>query len=126
MSNGEEIRSSKVILTTGTFLRGQICIGNEVRPAGRMGDAPAVGLADTLDRLRFRLGRLKTGTPPRLRRSTIDFERTKVMPGDDAPTPFSFMNSEVWIRPEDQVPCHMTFTNEEVSFELRFSTSRLQ
>ena len=69
LGNGDEIEASGVILTTGTFLRGQINIGLEVFPAGRMGDAPAVGLAKTLDRLGFKLGRLKTGTPPRIKKS---------------------------------------------------------
>lgn len=73
--SGREIAAAAVVLTTGTFLRGVIHIGEETRPAGRMGEAPAVGLAETLARLGFRLGRLKTGTPPRLHRDGIDWKK---------------------------------------------------
>ncbi|XP_049855553.1 protein MTO1 homolog, mitochondrial isoform X1 [Schistocerca gregaria] len=115
LSNGTEVRSKSVILTTGTFLKGQINIGLEVRPAGRIGDAPAIGLAKTLERLGFRMGRLKTGTPPRLDGRTIDFSVCVKQPGDNPPMPFSFMNESVWIKPEDQLFCYLTFTNEKVN-----------
>ena len=115
LGDGREVRANKVILTTGTFLRGQINIGLDVRPAGRMGDQPAIGLAETLERLNFQLGRLKTGTPPRLYKDTIDFTNLQVMPGDDPPRPFSYLNDRVWIEAEDQMLCHMTFTNEETN-----------
>lgn len=87
-----------MVLTTGTFLRGEINIGLEVYPAGRAGDAPAIGLAKTLERIGFQMGRLKTGTPPRIKKSTIDFSNLQEHPGDNPPVPFSFMNSKVWIK----------------------------
>ena len=110
-ADGRKIFSKCVIITTGTFLRGQINFGLEKFPAGRMGDAPAVGLASTLDNLNFRLSRLKTGTPPRLAKDTVDFSVMEEQPGDDIPVPFSFMNDRVWLNPEDQMLCHMTHTN---------------
>lgn len=103
LPDGTKIRSKTVIITTGTFLRGQINIGDTVRPAGRIGDEPAIGLANSLEALEFRLSRLKTGTPPRLRASSIDFTQLDAQRGDDPPVPFSFMNSTVWLKNEDQV-----------------------
>lgn len=103
-----------VVLTTGTFLRGQINIGLETYPAGRLGDKPAIGLARTLEKLEFRLGRLKTGTPPRLDGRTIDYSGLQIEHGDVPPEPFSFSNSRVWIEAEDQVPMHLTHTTPEV------------
>ena len=91
------ISSRSVVITTGTFLRGQINIGLETYPAGRIGDKPAIGLAQTLERLQFKLGRLKTGTPPRLDGQTIDYSVCEIQEGDDPPVPFSFMNDRVWI-----------------------------
>jgi tRNA U34 5-carboxymethylaminomethyl modifying enzyme MnmG/GidA len=89
--------SRSVVITTGTFLRGQINIGLETFPAGRIGDQPAIGLARTLERLQFRLGRLKTGTPPRLNGRTIDYSVCSIQSGDNPIMPFSFMNENVWI-----------------------------
>ncbi|XP_037566062.1 protein MTO1 homolog, mitochondrial-like [Dermacentor silvarum] len=108
------IHSQCVVLTTGTFLRGQINIGLETYPAGRLGDKPAIGLAHTLEKLEFKLGRLKTGTPPRLDGRTIDYTSLEVQHGDKPPEPFSFSNSKVWIEAEDQVPMHLTQTTPEV------------
>ena len=119
LDTGEVITASTVILTAGTFLRGTIYIGLSSRPAGRMGDEPAVGLAKTIERAGFKMGRLLTGTPPRLQKSSIDFSRLEVKPGDDVPTPFSFMNDRVWISPEDQIDCHMTHTTEGVTKVVR-------
>ncbi len=87
------ISARQVILTTGTFLRGIIHRGRETTPAGRAGDEPSVGLALTLEKLRFPLGRLKTGTPPRLLGSTIDWKMTQPQPGDEHLQPFSFLHS---------------------------------
>lgn len=109
-----EISCKSVVITTGTFLRGQINIGLEVRPAGRIGDEPAIGLARSLEKLGFKLARLKTGTPPRLNADTINFKILEQHHGDDPPVPFSFMNKKVWINAEDQLPCHMTHTTEAV------------
>ncbi|KAH9508302.1 Mitochondrial Translation Optimization [Bulinus truncatus] len=119
--SGEEVTSKSVVLTAGTFLRGSINIGLTSRPAGRIGDEPAVGLAKTIERAGFTMGRLKTGTPPRIDKRTIDFSKTQEMNGDDNPVPFSFMNRSVWIKPEDQLPCHMTYTNEAVAEIVRSS-----
>ncbi len=103
LPDGKKIFSKTVIITTGTFLRGQINIGDTVRPAGRIGDAPAIGLAQTLESLKFRLSRLKTGTPPRIRASSIDYSQLEAHLGDNPPVPFSFMNEKVWLNYEDQV-----------------------
>lgn len=114
LESGEQIDATSVILTTGTFLKAMINIGEESWPAGRMGDKPSIGLAETLDKLGFRLGRLKTGTPPRLVKHSIDFRYLEEHGNDDPPVPFSFMNERVWLDAEDQVPTYMTYTNEEV------------
>lgn len=103
LPDGKKIFSKTVVITTGTFLRGQINIGATVRPAGRIGDAPAIGLAKTLESLKFRLSRLKTGTPPRIRASSINYSQLEAQPGDNPPVPFSFMNDRVWLNNEDQV-----------------------
>ncbi|XP_077510653.1 5-taurinomethyluridine-[tRNA] synthase subunit MTO1, mitochondrial isoform X2 [Amblyomma americanum] len=108
------VNAQCVVLTTGTFLRGQINIGLETYPAGRLGDKPAIGLARTLEKLEFRLGRLKTGTPPRLDGRTIDYSGLQVQHGDVPPEPFSFSNSRVWIEAEDQIPMYLTHTTPEV------------
>jgi len=114
LEGGERVEADAVVLTTGTFLRGQINFGTEAFPAGRMGDGSAVALAQTLERLQFRLGRMKTGTPPRIAKDSIDFSQMIVHYGDSDPIPFSFLNDRVWLDPEEQLPCHMTFTNQTV------------
>lgn len=119
LPDGSRIHSSAVVITTGTFLRGQINIGNTVRPAGRIGDAPAIGLARTLESLDFRMGRLKTGTPPRLRQSTIDYSRLEAHPGDNPPVPFSFLNDAVWLPADRQLDCHLTYTTDAINAIVR-------
>nr|XP_022343008.1 protein MTO1 homolog, mitochondrial-like [Crassostrea virginica] len=114
LESGEKIHGESVVLTTGTFLRGMIHIGLDQYPAGRMGDQPAVGLAKSLDDAGFTIARLKTGTPPRLDKNSIDFSKGIADPPDNPPHPFSYLNTEVWIRPEDQLQCYLTSTNEEV------------
>ncbi|XP_052072302.1 protein MTO1 homolog, mitochondrial-like [Mytilus californianus] len=114
LGDGKEIYGKTVILTAGTFLRGSINIGLDVIPAGRLGDQPAIGLAKSIENAGFTMGRLKTGTPPRLDGKTIDFSKTEIKYGDDPPEPFSFINDQVWIKASDQVICHMTRTNEKV------------
>ncbi|XP_042910139.1 protein MTO1 homolog, mitochondrial isoform X3 [Parasteatoda tepidariorum] len=115
LGNGKEIFSRTVIITTGTFLRASINIGLESRPAGRMDDEPAIGLALTLEKAGFKLGRLKTGTPPRLKATTIDFSEVQSTAPDNPPVPFSYMNTKVWIKPEDQLLTYLTFTNSQVN-----------
>ena len=107
---GEEILAGRVILTTGTFLRGMIHIGQKKIPAGRVGEAPSLGLSETLMRAGFTLDRLKTGTPARLEGRTIDWAACAVQPGDTPPIPFSFMTTEITVA---QIPCHITYTTEK-------------
>ncbi|XP_046910002.2 LOW QUALITY PROTEIN: 5-taurinomethyluridine-[tRNA] synthase subunit MTO1, mitochondrial [Dermatophagoides farinae] len=115
-NDGKQLTSYSVVICTGTFLRGEINIGLEHYPAGRLGDKPAIGLAQTFENhLDFRMGRLKTGTPPRIDRDTIDFNGLEKTFGDNPPLPFSFLNSSVWIRPEDQYCTWLTFTNDKVA-----------
>jgi tRNA uridine 5-carboxymethylaminomethyl modification enzyme len=105
---GRELRAGAVVLTTGTFLRGLIHIGEQQTPAGRVGEAPAVGLSLTLQRLGFALGRLKTGTPPRLDGRTIDWNAVEMQPGDEPPEPFSILTERI---DNAQVQCGITRTN---------------
>ncbi len=108
-SDGRRLAAGAVVITTGTFLRGLIHLGTTRTPAGRMGEAPAVGLALALDRLALPLGRLKTGTPARLDGRTIDYGALEAQPGDDRPTPFSFLTERL---PAPQVVCHITRTTD--------------
>lgn len=107
LADGRELRGSSVILTTGTFLNGLIHIGERQIPAGRVNEAPSMGLSHTLDRLGFGLGRLKTGTPPRLDGRTINWDVLEIQQGDDPPVPFSFMSDHITT---PQIPCHITTT----------------
>ncbi len=107
LADGRQIRAGAVVLTTGTFLRGLIHIGEKKIPAGRVGEGPAVGLAETLGRLGFGLGRLKTGTPPRLDGRTIDRAGLVRQAGDEPPEPFSTMTASITTR---QIDCHITRT----------------
>src|SRR5690242_19565923 len=95
LASGERIGAGAVVLTTGTFLRGLIHCGEEKIPAGRAGEAPAVKLSETLMRLGFPLGRLKTGTPPRLDGRTIDWASLDSQPGDNPPAPMSFLTERI-------------------------------
>jgi len=109
-ADGARHAAGAVVLTTGTFLRGVIHRGERTEPAGRVGDAPAIGLALTLERLGFALGRLKTGTPPRLDGRTIDWAATAAQHGDDPPMPFSYLTGAITT---PQVPCYITGTTPE-------------
>ena len=108
LADGLSVRSTRVVLTTGTFLRGLIHIGEQKIPAGRAGEAPALGLSDTLEACGFALGRLKTGTPPRLDGTTIDWGALEVQPGDDPPVPFSTLTDKITT---PQIACHITYTS---------------
>jgi len=109
--SGKEVRSSKIILTTGTFLNGLIHIGNEKTPAGRYDEKPTTGLSEQLKKYQFKIGRLKTGTPPRLDARTINFENLEEQKADDDPYFFSFLTLK---NINKQVSCRMTYTNELV------------
>ena len=108
LQDGSEIAAGAVILTTGTFLRGVIHIGDVAKPGGRMGDKPSVKLAERIDTFGLPLGRLKTGTPPRLDGRTINWDGMEMQPGDENPTLFSFMSRAV---SAPQVSCGITHTN---------------
>lgn len=121
LDDGSEIRAGAVILTTGTFLRGTIHIGDVRRPGGRMGDKPSVRLAEQMDSFGLKMGRLKTGTPPRLDGKTIDWDRLEKQPGDDEPTMFSFLSTGPVVR---QVSCGITHTNERTHEIIRQNLDR--
>ena len=110
-----------MVLTTGTFLRGLIHIGEHQTPAGRVGEAPALGLSLTLERLGFALGRLKTGTPPRLDGRTIDWAAVEMQPGDEPPEPFSTLTDRI---DNAQVQCGITRTNEATHRIIRDNVHR--
>ncbi|PVU97291.1 hypothetical protein BB561_000632 [Smittium simulii] len=109
----KEIYSKNVVITTGTFLGGEIHIGLKCYPAGRIGEDASIGLSNSLKTAKFRLGRLKTGTPPRLRASSIDYSVMEPQDGDTDPTPFSFLNDSVRYA-NQQIKCYKTRTNSEV------------
>lgn len=117
----EAIAAKAVILTSGTFLKGLIHIGLNRFPAGRAGEASAERLSDCMRDLGFEVGRLKTGTPPRLDRDTIDFAAMTVQPGDDPPTPFSRRTERI---PLPQVCCHLTHTGEDTHRIIRENLDR--
>ena len=108
--SGQHIEARAVVLTSGTFLKGLIHIGLSHFPAGRAGEASAEHLSDCMRDFGFEVGRLKTGTPPRLDRDTIDFSVMELQPGDDPPPPFSYRTNRI---PLPQVPCHLTYTNTQ-------------
>ena len=107
--NKETFLSDRVILTTGTFLRGEIHIGHKRTPAGRVGDKPSIGLADRLYKLGFTIGRLKTGTPARIAKSSVNWDSLEQQSADESPVPFSFLTNKITI---PQVTCAITHTNE--------------
>jgi tRNA uridine 5-carboxymethylaminomethyl modification enzyme len=107
LADGRTYAAEAVVITTGTFLRGLIHIGEQTMSAGRMGEAPAVTLSAALERIGFRLGRLKTGTPPRLDGRTIDWTQVEMQPGDDPPEPFSTLTSRI---ENPQIQCGITRT----------------
>ncbi len=109
--SGKEIESSKIILTTGTFLNGLIHIGEKKTPAGRYNEKPSTGLSEQLKKYNFKIGRLKTGTPPRLDSSTINFEILEEQHADEDPYFFSFLTRK---NINKQISCRMTYTNEAV------------
>ncbi len=121
LADGRVLAAGAVVLTTGTFLRGLIHIGEQKTPAGRVGEAPAIGLARTLEHLGFALGRLKTGTPPRLDGRTIDWSGLEMQPGDEPPEPFSVLNERI---ENPQICCGITRTNEATHAIIRANVHR--
>lgn len=121
LADGSRLRAGKVVLTTGTFLGGLIHIGPEKIAAGRVGEAPSYGLSHSLRRRGFALGRLKTGTPPRLDGATIDWAGLDRQPGDDPPVPFSFLTAAITT---PQVDCHITATNPATHAVIRANLGR--
>ncbi len=121
LMDGRALRCASVVLTTGTFLRGLIHIGEKKIPAGRMGEAPALGLSDTLARYEFALGRLKTGTPPRLDGRTIDWQSLDVQSADENPLPFSLMTDSIR---NQQIDCGITRTTPETHAIIRANLHR--
>jgi tRNA uridine 5-carboxymethylaminomethyl modification enzyme len=119
--DGRRIRSRAVVLTTGTFLNGLVHIGDQSHPAGRMGEAPAIALAHCLKDLGFRIGRLKTGTPPRLDRRTIDYRQFEEQKGDAKPTFFSLRTRACSL---PQVSCYLGYTNERLHSIIRANLKR--
>lgn len=118
---GWKFKAKSVVITTGTFLSGLIHIGENQQKGGRAGEPAAYRLSDSLASYNLKLGRLKTGTPPRLDGRTIDFSQLEIQPGDDNPQGFSFMTKELT---QEQLPCYTTYTNENVHDVIRANLDR--
>jgi tRNA uridine 5-carboxymethylaminomethyl modification enzyme len=121
LADGLELAAGAVVLTTGTFLRGLIHIGEKQIPAGRVGEAPAMGISRTLENLGLTLGRLKTGTPPRLDGRTIDWSALEMQPGDNPPEPFSILTTQI---ENPQIECGITRTSESTHKIIRDNVHR--
>jgi tRNA uridine 5-carboxymethylaminomethyl modification enzyme len=118
---GEKIKGKMIVVSPGTFLRGLIHIGFNHFPGGRMGEAAAGGLTNSLKNMGFKIGRFKTGTCPRLDKRSINFSKLKIQYGDDPPFPFSFSTKRIT---QKQIPCYMTYTNPQVHQIIRNSLDR--
>ena len=121
LADDRELAAGAVVLTTGTFLRGLIHIGEQTTPAGRVGEAPAMGLSRSLERIGFSLGRLKTGTPPRLDGRTIDWHAVEMQPGDEPPEPFSTLTDRI---ETPQIQCGITRTTATTHAVIRANVHR--
>src|SRR6195256_78822 len=121
LGDGREFAAGAVVITTGTFLRGLIHLGEKNWPAGRVGEAPAMGLSASFERAGFTLGRLKTGTPPRLDGTTIDWSAVEMQPGDDPPEPFSVLTERITT---PQIQCGITRTTPATHDVIRASVHR--
>ncbi|XP_069044443.1 protein MTO1 homolog, mitochondrial isoform X2 [Lepisosteus oculatus] len=120
LGEGVCLGCSAVVLTTGTFLSGSLFLGCSSTPGGRRGDPASPGLSRCLGgELGLRLGRLRTGTPPRIRRASVAFDRMERHEGDSAPTPFSFLSASVGVQPDQQIPCFLTHTSPAVEVLVR-------
>jgi tRNA uridine 5-carboxymethylaminomethyl modification enzyme len=121
LRDGRQMRAGAVVITTGTFLRGLIHLGEKNWPAGRVGEAPALGLSRSFERAGFTLGRLKTGTPPRLDGTTIDWSAVEMQPGDDPPEPFSVLTDRITT---PQIQCGITRTTSATHDVIRANVHR--
>jgi tRNA uridine 5-carboxymethylaminomethyl modification enzyme len=121
LADGRELLAGAVVITTGTFLRGLIHLGEKNWPAGRVGEAPALGLSASFERAGFTLGRLKTGTPPRLDGTTVDWSAVEMQPGDDPPEPFSVMTGRITT---PQIQCGITRTTPATHEVIRANVHR--
>jgi tRNA uridine 5-carboxymethylaminomethyl modification enzyme len=121
LADGRELSAGAIVITTGTFLRGLIHLGEKTWPAGRVGEAPALGLSDSFERAGFSLGRLKTGTPPRLDGTTIDWSAVEMQPGDDPPEPFSVLTDRITT---PQIKCGITRTTPVTHEVIRANVHR--
>ncbi len=121
LADGEEFGAGSVVVTTGTFLRGLIHLGEKSWPAGRVDEAPALGLSKSFEQIGFTLGRLKTGTPPRLDGTTIDWSAVEMQPGDDPPEPFSVMTAQI---STPQIQCGITRTTAATHEVIRANVHR--
>jgi tRNA uridine 5-carboxymethylaminomethyl modification enzyme len=121
LADRRELQAGAVVVTTGTFLRGLIHLGEQTWPAGRVGEAPAMGLSNSFERIGFTLGRLKTGTPPRLDGTTIDWSAVEMQPGDDPPEPFSVMTAQI---STPQIQCGITRTTAATHEVIRTNVHR--
>ena len=121
LADGRELPAGAVVITTGTFLRGLIHLGEKNWPAGRVGEAPSLGLSASFERAGFVLGRLKTGTPPRLDGATIDWSSVEMQPGDDPPEPFSVMTERITT---PQIQCGITRTTPATHEVIRANVHR--
>jgi tRNA uridine 5-carboxymethylaminomethyl modification enzyme len=121
LGEGRELAAGAVVITTGTFLRGLIHLGEKNWPAGRVGEAPSMGLSNSFERAGFTLGRLKTGTPPRLDGTTIDWSAVEMQPGDDPPEPFSVMTDRITT---PQIQCGITRTTPATHEVIRANVHR--
>ncbi|QBY02058.1 tRNA uridine-5-carboxymethylaminomethyl(34) synthesis enzyme MnmG [Rhodophyticola sp. CCM32] len=121
LADGSQIKAGAVVLTTGTFLRGVIHIGDQQRPGGRMGDKPSVRMAERIEGFGLPLGRLKTGTPPRLRRASINWDMLEMQPADAEPVMFSFLSSTPFVT---QISCGITHTNSRTHDIIRDNLAR--
>jgi tRNA uridine 5-carboxymethylaminomethyl modification enzyme len=121
LADGRELTAGAAVVTTGTFLRGLIHLGEKNWPAGRVGEAPALGLSSSFEQIGFTLGRLKTGTPPRLDGTTIDWSAVEMQPGDDPPEPFSVMTDRITT---PQIQCGITRTTAATHEVIRANVHR--
>ncbi len=124
LADGRELRSAAVVITTGTFLRAVMHTGEAQKAGGRAGEGTSAGLSHEMEKLGITLGRLKTGTPPRLARASLDWDHLEVQPGDEKPVPFSSSTARGTFPVLPQIACHVTWTNERTHAIIRANIHR--